>query len=123
MRSAHEFGGGFLLERFNELDQIARFRCTDRQDVDVVRHNAIGVNEETAGSGMRSKLVDDPARYASIRTESTPTVEAESDEIELAPHIAFGSQANVFAVEFGHGLPIAEPTRCRAEDPGATSTP
>jgi len=77
----------------------------------VVGHDTVGMDEKFARRSVYAELVDDPARDAGVSAEATPIVEAKRDEIELVSEIAFGGQADVFAVKFGQGH-CANP-RCR----------
>ena len=62
MGAASKIEGGFLLERFDELDQVAFIRPASGQQMHVVRHDAICVNEERAYSGVFSQARNEPGR-------------------------------------------------------------
>jgi hypothetical protein len=54
MCPARKCYGRLLFEGLDELDQIAFICCGARENVHVVRHNAIGMDEKRAGYGVSS---------------------------------------------------------------------
>ncbi len=69
----------------------------------MIRHDAIGVNEEFAHGSVVPQFVNDPARNTWVSAEATPMVETKSDEIELLSQVSFCGKTDVFVQEFGHG--------------------
>lgn len=103
MHPAGEFLRGSLFERHDEFEHAAGFRRTTHEDVDVVRHDAVGVDEKLAARSARAEFVNDPARDAAIGSEAATVVEAERHKVGLSSDIAFGGQADILAAKFGHG--------------------
>ena len=99
MGSSHEFDCSFLLEGFDQLRQIALFRTSSRQQVHVVRHDAISMNIEAASDGIFSEAINEPSGQARVRAEPTAVVEAKRDEIGTRATIPTGRKADVFTFE------------------------
>ena len=55
--------------------------------MDVIRHDAIGVDEKFVIRGVFAELVDDPLRDAWVCAEAAAILEAERDEVEMAAAI------------------------------------
>ena len=73
--------------------------------MNVIRHDAVSVNEKFASGGMESDAVDEPARDARVRPERAAIVKTERDEVEPPPTVVSLRKANVFALEIGHERP------------------
>jgi len=67
----------------------------------VIRHNAVGVDEECASIRVFSKTCDDPGGQSRIRAEGATIREAKRKEEETSAAITGGREPNVFAFEGG----------------------
>jgi len=106
MRALSECSSGFLFEGFDELDQIAFVRRRCRQNMNVVRHEAIGVNEKSAGGGVFSQAACQPRSQGRVRSEAPALMKTERNEIEISAAIPQGREPDIFALELsgsGHG--------------------
>ena len=123
MRATGKLDGGFLLEGFDEFGQVARICGPNRQQMHVVWHDAVRVDEKRANAGMFSQAGDEPGREARACAEAAAIMEAERDEIQASAAVPVGRKPDVFALEFsGCGHDRASRT-CRAEGDGATIKP
>jgi len=110
MRSARELDCRFLFERFDEFDQVAGFgRCCSK-NMEVIRHDAVGVNKKFAIRGVFAEPVNDPLRDARVCTERASIIEAERDEVQSPAAIISGRQTDVLAPQISgccHGTYIS----------------
>ena len=60
MCASGELYARVLLEGFDEFDQVAFVRCTCGEQMHVVRHDAICMDEKRAKAGMFSQAGDEP---------------------------------------------------------------
>ncbi len=79
---------GLLFERRNESHKIASLDHALHQEVNVVRHYAIGVNGETLFGGRLRQFCDEPMTEGFIREDSAPVLAAQSDEVNLPASVA-----------------------------------
>jgi len=107
MRALSECGSGFLFEGFDEFDQIAFI--LRRQNMHVVRHEAIGVNEKSAGGGIFLPATGQPRSQGRVRSEAPALMETERDEIEISAAVPRGREPDILALELsgsGHGQSV-----------------
>ncbi len=97
MRSARELDRGFLFESFDKFDEVAGFSCCCRQNMEVIGHDAIGVDKKLAIRGVFAEPVNDPLRDPRVCAERAAAVEAERDEVQPPTAIISGLQADVLA--------------------------
>lgn len=120
MCATSKLEGGFLLEGFDEFDQVAFLRGPNRQKMHVVRHDAIRMYEKRANAGVFSQAGDEPRCDARVCAEAPAIMEAERDEIHGSAVIVAGWKPDVFALEFSGGGHEGASRVCRAEGRGAT---
>jgi len=113
MCAAGKLDGGFLLEGFHEFDQIAFLRGPNGQQMYVVRHDAVRVDEKRASASVFSQAGDEPGGEARVCAEAVAIMEAERDEIHAAPAITVGGKPDVLALEFSDHSCVS--SECRAE--------
>ncbi len=101
MRASRKCDCGVLFERLYEFDQIALILRASREEVHVVGHNAVGVDEERASIRVFSKTCGDPGRESRIRAEAATIRKAQRNEKETSAAITTGRETNVFAFERG----------------------
>jgi len=109
MRALSECGSGFLFKRFDELDEIAFVGRRGRQNMRVVGHEAIGVNEKSAGGGVFSQAACQPRSQGRVRTEAPALMETECNEIEISTAISRRREPDIFALELSgrvHGQSV-----------------
>src|SRR5579863_1134037 len=103
MCASRKFDPGFLLERLYELDEVAFIIRSGGEEVYVVRHDAVGMNQEFARFGAFSKTGNDPSNKARIDAEGSAAGETEREKIKAAAKIARCGKPDVFAFESGRG--------------------
>lgn len=103
MHALSECSSGFLFEGFDEFDQIAFVGCRGGQNMRVVRHEAISVNEKSAGGGMFSQATGQPRSQGRVRSEAPALMETECNEIEISTAIPRGREPDIFAFELSGG--------------------
>jgi len=132
MRASRECDCGVLFERLYEFDQVAFVRCASREEMHVVGHNAVGVDEKRASIRVFSKTNDDPGGEPRIRAEAATIRKTQRNEKKTSAAITSGREPNVFAFErwrVCHELvcstiqPRTAGQSCRAKGRGATFTP
>ncbi len=123
MGATGKLDGGFLFEGFDELCQVAFVRGASHEQMQVVRHNAVSVDEERAKAGMFMQAGDQPVSEARVCTEAAAIMEAERNEIHRAAAIPVCWKPDVLVLEFsGCGHDCASQRR-RAEGRGPTLKP
>ena len=103
MRPSLEFERGFLLEGFDEFHQVAFICGGSSQRVQMVRHDAVGMDKKEASSSMFLKARNQPTSDARISTEAATAVEAQSNKVGAPTEIITRREANVFAFQRGRG--------------------
>ena len=86
-----------LLERFHELSQIAHVASTLDDDVDVIRHHAVGVYLKPARVRDLFQGLNDPNGLIRGLEGWASAVGTKGYEIYVAPQIPVGRQANNFS--------------------------
>ncbi len=99
MRTTGKLNGGFLLKRFDEFDQVTFVCGAYREEMHVVRHDAIRVDKKRAKRGVFSQAGDEPRGKAWICAEAATIMEAERDKIRIATTIMIGVEPEAFAPE------------------------
>jgi hypothetical protein len=82
-----EFVSGILFERFDERHGVAAVFRADGEDVNVVRHHAIRVNEKIPSVCVLAEAGYEPLRDAWVSAEAAAMVETQRNEIDLASEI------------------------------------
>lgn len=96
--------GCFLFEGFYEHHQIAFAGGGGDENVQMIGHEAIGVDEESPRDGIPLKVRDEPGGYARVGAETAAGFKAEREEIEFSTEVIVCREADVFALEDGgHG--------------------
>ena len=101
MRPSLELERRFLLEGFDELHEVAVVCCRGCQRVQMVRHDAIGMDEKGASRSVFSEARDQPTSDARISAETATALEAQSNKIGAPTEIITRMQANVLAFQCG----------------------
>lgn len=96
------FESGLLLKGLQELEKVTRHTETLEQKMDVIWHQAIGVNGDPVEDGHRSKIVHEPVAGSLTVKNSFAVFAAESDEIPFGAAVVVCGEADVF-VEEDHG--------------------
>lgn len=99
MRAAREFMGSLLFEGFDERHQIAFIGGRGRQDVQVIGHDAIGMDEESTGDRMSLEVRDEPGSHVTVGAETAAGFKAKSQEIGFSTEIMIRREPDVFALE------------------------
>jgi hypothetical protein len=95
---------GVLFERIDKSQQIAVFLCAFRQQVEVIWHHAVRVNEELFSICMMTQALEQPANQNSVRPEQAPAVKTQRHKIHPATLVVFGRKPDVFPFEIGDHL-------------------
>ena len=104
MRSLLKLERRFLLEGFDEFHQVAFIGGGGGERVQMVWHDAVGVDKKEASSSVFLKARNQPTSDARISAETATPFEAESKEIGAPTEIVTCRQANVLAFQRGrHG--------------------
>ncbi len=102
-----------MFEQRNESDEITSVDHALHQEVNVVRHYAIGVNDETLFGGRLQQFCDEPVTEGFVRKYRTPVFAAESDKVNLFATVAGRRQTNFLTLE-RHAERLAQGNqRCR----------
>jgi len=71
----------FLFEGFDELYEVAFVCCGGSQRVQMVRHEAVGMDKKVASGSVFLEARNQPASNARISTETPTALEAQRDKI------------------------------------------
>jgi hypothetical protein len=96
------FESGFLLEGFQELEEITRYIEALEQKMDMIWHQAIGVNGDSVEGSHRLKIVHEPVARSLTVKNSFAVFAAESDEIPFGAAVTVCGQTDIF-VDEDHG--------------------
>jgi hypothetical protein len=94
-----EFIARALFERVNELDQIRTLGKPFAKEVNVVRHDALGVKGEIPLRGGFQQRTAQPFSHRWIRKERRSPLRSDGHEINLAAAIVFCRTAQVLLIK------------------------
>ena len=94
-----EFIGGVLFEGINKAKQIRRIGAAFREDVNVIRHNAIGMKRKILLRGGSEKLVQQPTTKLAVEKDGCAEFGADGDKVEAMAQIVAASQAERWFIE------------------------
>ena len=94
-----KFVRGILLIRFDKGHGIAVVFRPDGENVRVIRHDAVCMNEKIPFVCVLAELSDQPLRDAGVLAESPAIVEAKREEIFATAEVVSGREADVLAEE------------------------
>jgi len=94
-----KFESGTLLEKTDKLAEIGTVVRAFGEEVDVVRDNAIRVQEKRMAGGAFEYDLHDGKCERRRSEELVATVAADGDEVGLAAEIIFGGETGIFSVE------------------------
>jgi len=86
-----------LLKDFHELSQIALIAGTLDNDVDVIRHHAVGVYPKAGRVRDLSQSLNDPNGPIRVAEDWASAVGTKCYEIYVATQIPIGRKANNFS--------------------------
>lgn len=92
---------GLLFEGLQELEKVARKIEASEQKMDVIWHQAIGVNGHPVEGCNRLKIVHEPVAWGWSVKNSFAVFAAESDEIPFGVAVTVCREADIF-VDEGH---------------------
>ena len=73
---ARKLNRRFLFERLDKFHKIACFRRSSRQNMQVIRHHTICVDEKLTSRSVFSQPLDNQSCNAWVRAKRTPIVKA-----------------------------------------------
>ena len=94
-----KFESGTLLEKTDKLAEIGTVVRAFGEEVDVVRHDAIRVQEKGMAGGAFVQDFHDGKCERRRSEELVATVAADGDEVDLAAEIIVGGETGIFSVE------------------------
>ena len=101
MRPSLELERRFLLEGFYEFHEVAFVCRGGSQRVQMVRHDAVGMDKKEANRSVFSEARNQPTSDARISTETATALEAQRNKIGAPTEIITRMQANVLAFQCG----------------------
>jgi hypothetical protein len=101
MRPSLELECRFLFEGFDEFHEVAFVCGGDGKRVQMVRHDAVGMDKKEASSSVFLEARNQPTSDARISAETAAALEAQSDKIGVPTEIVIRRQANVLAFQRG----------------------
>jgi hypothetical protein len=92
---------GLLLQQRYEAHGIGAWLFALYQQMDVIQHDAVGVEAEVLFCGDSREICEQPVAQGSVTKHGPPVLTANREEVKAFSDVARSRQANVFAPD-GH---------------------